>query len=268
MRVGGTNISVSTYRISPGELRLYPIGVRPEFPDSSNLNLETGRGQRKPCNRCTFRGSKPLTDFFCRCVSVLNMKEESLAAAQQQLLETIYGVSRPRRLDDNRACARVSFPRARQGRSNALGNRRGGFDCRRSTREGYSSACRFAIGSHRLMRFATLCNCARHTAGQQDWRTIFGSKIENAAIALQTAHQAYAAAVESRDYQQQLLQAEIDKFAVGVSTNFMLVEDEAYLAQSGAGTFDRSCRAIRLDESSPFSRPGFGQFAEEEQHHI
>lgn len=57
-------------------------------------------------------------------------------------------------------------------------------------------------------------------------------QIENAAIAFETAHQAYAAAVESRDYQQQLLQAEIDKFAVGESTNFMIVQDEAYLAQA------------------------------------
>jgi multidrug efflux pump subunit AcrB len=32
--------------------------------------------------------------------------------------------------------------------------------------------------------------------------------------------------------QQQLLQAEIDKFAVGASTNFMIVQDEAYLAQA------------------------------------
>jgi outer membrane protein len=57
-------------------------------------------------------------------------------------------------------------------------------------------------------------------------------QIENAAIALENAHQAYAAAVESRNYQQQLLQAEIDKFAVGASTNFMIVQDEAYLAQA------------------------------------
>jgi outer membrane protein TolC len=28
------------------------------------------------------------------------------------------------------------------------------------------------------------------------------------------------------------LQAEIDKFAVGASTNFMIVQDEAYLAQA------------------------------------
>jgi outer membrane protein len=57
-------------------------------------------------------------------------------------------------------------------------------------------------------------------------------QIENAAIAVENAHQAYAAAVESRNYQQQLLQAEIDKFAVGASTNFMIVQDQAYLAQA------------------------------------
>ena len=57
-------------------------------------------------------------------------------------------------------------------------------------------------------------------------------QIENSSIALENAHQAYAAAVESRNYQQQLLQAEIDKFAVGASTNFMIVQDEAYLAQA------------------------------------
>ena len=54
----------------------------------------------------------------------------------------------------------------------------------------------------------------------------------NAAIAVENAHQAYAAAVESRNYQQQLLQAEIDKFAVGASTNFMIVQDQSYLAQA------------------------------------
>ena len=51
-------------------------------------------------------------------------------------------------------------------------------------------------------------------------------------MALETAHEAYAAAVESRNYQQQLLQAEIDKFAVGASTNFLIIQDEAYLAQA------------------------------------
>jgi outer membrane protein len=57
-------------------------------------------------------------------------------------------------------------------------------------------------------------------------------QIESSTIALESAHQAYAAAVESRNYQQQLLQAEIDKFSVGESTNFLIVQDEAYLAQA------------------------------------
>lgn len=57
-------------------------------------------------------------------------------------------------------------------------------------------------------------------------------QVENAAIALENAHQSYAAAVESRNYQQQLLQAEKDKFALGQSTNFLIVQDESYLAQA------------------------------------
>ena len=57
-------------------------------------------------------------------------------------------------------------------------------------------------------------------------------QIESAAIALENAHQAYAAAVESRNYQQQLLQAERDKFTVGESTNYLIVQDQAYLAQA------------------------------------
>jgi outer membrane protein TolC len=57
-------------------------------------------------------------------------------------------------------------------------------------------------------------------------------EVENSVIALETAHQAYAAAVESRNYQEQLLQAEKDKFAVGESTNYLIVQDEAYLAQA------------------------------------
>ena len=57
-------------------------------------------------------------------------------------------------------------------------------------------------------------------------------QVENASVALENAHQAYAAAVQARNYQQQLLQAEIDKFGVGASTNFLIVQDEAYLAQA------------------------------------
>ncbi|MBB6143090.1 outer membrane protein TolC [Silvibacterium bohemicum] len=69
---------------------------------------------------------------------------------------------------------------------------------------------------------------ARTTKVENDIR----QQIENAAIALENAHQAYAAAVESRDYQQQLLQAELDKFSVGESTNYLIVQDQAYLAQA------------------------------------
>ncbi len=58
--------------------------------------------------------------------------------------------------------------------------------------------------------------------------------IEASAIALETAHQAYAAAVESRNFQQQLLQAEIDKFAVGASTNLLIIQDQSYLAQANS----------------------------------
>ena len=57
-------------------------------------------------------------------------------------------------------------------------------------------------------------------------------QIENAAVALENAHEAYAASLESRNYQRQLLQAEIDKFAVGASTNFLIIQDQAYLAQA------------------------------------
>jgi outer membrane protein len=58
------------------------------------------------------------------------------------------------------------------------------------------------------------------------------AEIENAVIALETAQQAYQAAVESRDYQQQLLQADLDKLGVGATTNLNIVQDQSYLAQA------------------------------------
>lgn len=58
------------------------------------------------------------------------------------------------------------------------------------------------------------------------------TEIENEAIALDNAYSAFRAATESRIYQQQLLDAEIDKYSVGESTNFLVVQDEAYLAQA------------------------------------
>ncbi len=57
-------------------------------------------------------------------------------------------------------------------------------------------------------------------------------EIENAAIAVDVARTAYGAAVRSRVYQEQLLQAEKEKLAVGASTNFFIVQDESYLAQA------------------------------------
>ncbi len=57
-------------------------------------------------------------------------------------------------------------------------------------------------------------------------------EIENALTALQVARPAYVAAVRSREYQEQLLDAERQKFSVGATTNFVIVQDESYLAQA------------------------------------
>jgi outer membrane protein len=57
-------------------------------------------------------------------------------------------------------------------------------------------------------------------------------EIENAAIAVDVARTAYAAAVRSRVYQEELLEAEKEKLSVGASTNFFVVQDESYLAQA------------------------------------
>lgn len=56
--------------------------------------------------------------------------------------------------------------------------------------------------------------------------------VETAVVALQTAEGAYRAAVSSRDYQAQLLDAERDKLSVGQSTDLAVLQDEAYLAQA------------------------------------
>jgi len=56
--------------------------------------------------------------------------------------------------------------------------------------------------------------------------------IENAVIALETAHAAYKAATTSREYQEQLLQSERDKLSVGESTNLLVIQNETYLAQA------------------------------------
>jgi outer membrane protein TolC len=56
--------------------------------------------------------------------------------------------------------------------------------------------------------------------------------IENSLIALETSFAAYQAAVTSRGYQEQLLQAEKDKLEFGQSTNLAVIQNEAYLAQA------------------------------------
>ena len=56
--------------------------------------------------------------------------------------------------------------------------------------------------------------------------------IEGAEVAVETSFAAYNAAKSSRGYQEQLLQAERDKLAFGQSTNLLVVQDVAYLAQA------------------------------------
>jgi len=56
--------------------------------------------------------------------------------------------------------------------------------------------------------------------------------VETSVVALQTAQAAYRAASASRDYQQQLLDAERDKLSVGQSTDLLVLQNEAYLAQA------------------------------------
>jgi outer membrane protein len=46
------------------------------------------------------------------------------------------------------------------------------------------------------------------------------------------ARKAYDAAVQSRVYQEQLLQSEKDKLSVGASANFFIVQDQSFVAQS------------------------------------
>lgn len=56
--------------------------------------------------------------------------------------------------------------------------------------------------------------------------------IENSQIAVETSFAAYRAALASRGYQEQLLQAERDKLEFGQSTNLLVIQNEAYLAQA------------------------------------
>jgi outer membrane protein len=57
-------------------------------------------------------------------------------------------------------------------------------------------------------------------------------QIETSAVALDTAQAAYNAAVASRGYQARLFDAEKDKLSVGQSTDLLVLQAEAYLAQA------------------------------------
>jgi outer membrane protein TolC len=57
-------------------------------------------------------------------------------------------------------------------------------------------------------------------------------QVENSVIALQTARSALNAAIQSRQYQEVLVGAERDKLSVGASTNFLVIQQESYLAQA------------------------------------
>lgn len=56
--------------------------------------------------------------------------------------------------------------------------------------------------------------------------------VENSVIALETARSALNAAIQSRQTQEQLVGAEKDKLSVGASTNFLVIQQESYLAQA------------------------------------
>jgi outer membrane protein TolC len=58
------------------------------------------------------------------------------------------------------------------------------------------------------------------------------AEVRNAVIALNAAKTAADAAATSRKLQQQLLGAETEKFVAGFSTNFNVIQQQAYLAQS------------------------------------
>jgi outer membrane protein TolC len=57
-------------------------------------------------------------------------------------------------------------------------------------------------------------------------------EVQNAYTAVQVARAAYNAAVKSRQYQEQVLQADRDRLSVGATSNFFIVQDASYLAQA------------------------------------
>jgi outer membrane protein len=57
-------------------------------------------------------------------------------------------------------------------------------------------------------------------------------EVEAALIALERSHSAYDAAVEARKLQEQSLQIEMEKYANGVSTSFLVMQYQSFLAQA------------------------------------
>jgi len=58
------------------------------------------------------------------------------------------------------------------------------------------------------------------------------AEVRNAVIARNAARSAAEAAATSRKFQAELLRAETEKFNAGFSTNFNVIQQQAYLAQS------------------------------------
>jgi outer membrane protein len=57
-------------------------------------------------------------------------------------------------------------------------------------------------------------------------------EVEDALIAIERSRAAYQAAVESRQYQEQSLAAEQERFAVGLSTTFLIIQYQSQVAQA------------------------------------
>jgi len=57
-------------------------------------------------------------------------------------------------------------------------------------------------------------------------------QVESSVIALRAARGALTAAARAREYQEQLVSAERDKFSVGASTNLLVIQQETFLAQA------------------------------------
>jgi outer membrane protein TolC len=61
---------------------------------------------------------------------------------------------------------------------------------------------------------------------------LISAEVRNAVTALNAAKTASEAAANSRKLQEQLFSTEMERFKAGFSTNFNLIQQQAYLAQS------------------------------------